>query len=83
MQKGETSGRQAIIYMREWHDIWLHVKDKLPPNEPTIVTPRFAEQAIRFALANGWDPDQNGEIIRFGYSNKAFNFEGTGYSGPE
>ena len=75
LQGGEKGGRQAIIYMRDWHDVWLHMPDKMPPNAPYIVTPQFVELAIRFALTHGWTPDQNGEMLRFGYRNQTFAFE--------
>ena len=59
-----------------WYDGWIHVNDeKRPPDfEPRVVTPKFVEQAIRFAVKNGWNRKRSVETKIF-YRDRAFMME--------
>jgi hypothetical protein len=55
-------GRSGPVVFVEWgwHD-WLEPEG--PGPEPRIVTPRFVAEAIAFALANGWQPEGDGDTL--------------------
>ena len=59
-----------------WYDIWLFVNDeKRPPDfEPKAVTSKFVEQAIRFALKNGWRREQI-SVAKIFYRDRTFMME--------
>lgn len=59
-----------------WYDIWLYGNDeKRPPDfEPKIVTPNFVEQAIRFAVKNGWNRKRS-TVTQIFYRSRAFTME--------
>lgn len=66
-----SSCRQVIIRLHGWYDIWnwpIGHFDKFP-NNPPVITPKFAAQAIDFALKNGWQPNQSGVPIYLDYEN--------------
>lgn len=65
-----SSGRQVIINLKGWFFLWDFIGhvDKLP-NNPHMITPKFVVQAINFALANGWEPEQSGSPIVLDYEN--------------
>jgi hypothetical protein len=52
-----------------WRD-WLEPDG--PGPEPHVVTPRFVAEAIRFALAQGWQPEANGVPLQLGFKNGRF-----------
>jgi hypothetical protein len=52
-----------------WRD-WLEPEG--PGPDPQAVTPRFVAGAIRFALANGWQPEVNGPPFSLWFENDAF-----------
>ncbi|HAA10512.1 MAG TPA: hypothetical protein DCE41_01980 [Cytophagales bacterium] len=40
-----------------WYDTWLYIKDPEnapPPFSPQVVTPKFVDEALQFALDQGW-----------------------------
>lgn len=74
LQGSASSGRQVRVTLSHWYSPWdfigqLHRLN----NEPPVVTARFAEQAIRFALDHGWEPDVAGEPLNMMYEDKAFS----------
>lgn len=52
-----------------WRD-WLEPGGS--GQEPSVVTPRFVAAAIRFALAQGWQPTVSGSPWRIGFERDSF-----------
>lgn len=67
LQGDNSSHRQAIVILRSWRDPWLNFGQNIPPNEPAIITTKFASQAAEFTLQNGWDFNQSGPPVYFEY----------------
>jgi hypothetical protein len=64
-------GRSSPQLRVEWGWVdWLEPDG--PGPEPQVVTPRFVADAIRSALAQGWDPDQNGPPLLLAYEGGSF-----------
>ena len=42
------------------------------PNDPNVLTSKFASQAAIFALQNGWEPTEQKPMIYFEYANGEF-----------
>ncbi len=53
-----------------WRD-WLEPDE--PAAKPLIVTPRFVAEAVRFALARGWQPVAGGGPLRLGFESGDFS----------
>jgi hypothetical protein len=53
-----------------WQD-WLEPDG--PGPEPSIVTPRFVAEAIRFALDHGWQPNVSGPPMVLGFERSSFS----------
>ena len=73
LQGSSSSNQQAIITLQNWRDPWLSIgeTDALP-NEPKVITAKFARQAVAFALQNGWKPEESGSAIHFDYKDGKF-----------
>jgi hypothetical protein len=56
-----------------WRD-WLEPEGRGP--EPSVVTPSFVAEAVRFALANGWQPERTGPPFRLGFGACCFRVTG-------
>lgn len=73
LQGSTSSGQQVIITLSEWQDTWLSIgQSNASPNEPKVVTSKFASHAIEFALQNGWKPNESGATINFEYKDGNF-----------
>jgi hypothetical protein len=59
----------ALFVEWGWHD-WLEPDG--PGPEPRVVTPRFVAEAIAFALAHGWQPEENGASLLLDYDRNGF-----------
>ena len=67
-----SSGQPLHIILRGWRDPWLNIVGFVTDdsgalvfstnisNQPTIITPRFAREAILHGLASGWQPYERG-----------------------
>jgi len=58
-----------------WYDVWEFVNDKEnePPEfEPQIVTPKFVNASIKFALNNGWNIEHENLQFRVIYKDKIY-----------
>jgi hypothetical protein len=74
LQGSVSSSQQVIVTLTDWRDPWLFVgQTAVPENEPKVVTARFASQAISFALAQGWKPEETGPPMRVDYRDRSFN----------
>jgi hypothetical protein len=73
LQGSSSASQQAIFTLQGWRDLWLSIgeTDALP-NEPKIITAKFASQAVAFALQNGWKPEESGSAIHFEYKDGNF-----------
>jgi hypothetical protein len=73
LQGSSSSNQQAVVILRNWRDPWLNVGEfGVLPNEPKVITSKFANQAIAFALQNGWKPEESGSTIHFEFKNGKF-----------
>jgi hypothetical protein len=64
-------GRSGPQLRIEWGWVdWLGPDG--PDPEPQVVTPRFVADAIRFALAQGWERDGNGPPSLLAYEGGSF-----------
>jgi hypothetical protein len=70
LQGSKSSGQQAIFSLLDWSDPWY--LERVDPNEPSIITPRFATAAIGFALAHGWDPEIARQPLYLNYRARVF-----------
>jgi hypothetical protein len=52
-----------------WRD-WVEPQGQGP--SPSVVTPRFVAEAIRFALTNGWQPAVSGPPLRLAFEGGSF-----------
>jgi hypothetical protein len=64
----DRSGPQLYVEWG-WQD-WLESEG--PGPEPLVVTPRFVANAIRFAVAHGWQPTAGGGPLRLQYQGGSF-----------
>lgn len=67
-----SSGQPLHVILREWRDPWLNIAGFVIDdsgvlifstntwNQPAIITPRFAREAILHGLASGWRPHERG-----------------------
>jgi hypothetical protein len=73
-QGPSNSSQQLIVSLPKWFDPWLFIGHQhLLPNTPAVVTPKLAAEAIRFGLANGWQPDESAFPLRAVYENGTFH----------
>jgi hypothetical protein len=67
-----SSGQPLHVILPEWRDPWLNIASFVINdsgalrittngwNQPAIITPRFAREAILHGLASGWRPHERG-----------------------
>ena len=73
IQSSSSSGKQAIFTLHEWRDVWITFgQSEILLNEPKVITPKFAAQAVIFALQNGWKPGENGSSVYFEFMDGKF-----------
>ena len=74
-----SSGQQVIVRLHDWHDPWECIgAGDLLKNEPKIISPQFAREAIDFALAHGWIPTEAGPALSIDYRDKSFSIRRDG-----
>jgi hypothetical protein len=72
LQGAISDGQQVVITMPDWQDPIFHIFQTGQGNEPAVITPKFANLAIKFALLNGWHPAEAGQALAIIYQNKEF-----------
>ena len=72
LQGANSSTQQVLVTLLE-KSTWLSFRQYNEfANEPQEVTSKFASQAIKFALQNGWKPDDSGSAIKLHYKDNNF-----------
>jgi hypothetical protein len=75
LQGAVSSGQQVMITMADWQDPIFHIFQTGQGNEPAVITPKFANLAIKFALLEGWHPDEPGQALQIIYQDKIFTVD--------
>jgi hypothetical protein len=68
---GDSSSPQLYVDWG-WRD-W--VEPDGPGAKPLIVTPRFVADAVRFAVAHGWQSSEVGRPLRLGFKGGSFTVD--------
>jgi len=70
---GPSSGRQPLsVALLNWQDEWL-IFPESTDNQPKHIGPVFVREAIKFGLANGWQPEKRGRALKIEWSNGQFS----------
>ena len=73
LQGSSSASQQAVVTLQDWRNPWLSIGETdVLPNEPKVVTAKFAIQAVAFALQNGWKPEKSGSAIHIEYKDGSF-----------
>jgi hypothetical protein len=74
LQGDLLNGQQAVITIHDWDDPWDTTGEvRLLPNDPEAITAKFVRDSARFALENGWLPEQAGQPMLIDYRGGAYS----------
>jgi hypothetical protein len=73
LQGAVSAGQQVVITMPDWQDPIFSIFQTGQGNEPVVITPEFANRAIKFALLRGWHPDKAGQALAISYQDQEFS----------